>query len=57
MRKIYLLLLSLILFPYMAVSQSTGDFEITGESSNYSYSEGVLTVNDGANITISVAPT
>ena len=55
MRKIYLLLLSLILFPYMAVSQSTGDFEITGESSNYSYSEGVLTVNDGANITISVA--
>ena len=55
MRKIYLLLLSLILFPYMAVSQSTGDFEITGESSNYSYSEGVLTVNSGANITISMA--
>ena len=55
MRKIYLLLLSLILFPYMAVSQSTGDFEITGESSNYSYSEGVLTVNNGANITISMA--
>ena len=56
MRKIYLLLLSLILFPYMAVSQSTGDFEITGgESNSYSYSNGVLTVNDGANITISMA--
>ena len=39
----------------MAVSQSTGDFEITGESRNYSYSEGVLTVNSGANITISMA--
>ena len=50
------MLLSLILFPYMTMAQNdTGDFEITGESSGYSYSNGVLTVNDGANITISMA--
>ena len=56
MRKIFTLLLSLILFPYMTMAQNdTGDFEITGESSSYSYSDGVLTVNDGANITISMA--
>ena len=40
----------------MTMAQNdTGDFEITGESSSYSYSDGVLTVNDGANITISMA--
>ena len=56
MRKIFTLLLSLILLPYMTMAQNdTGDFEITGESSSYSYSDGVLTVNDGANITISMA--
>lgn len=31
----------------------TGDFNVTGNSS-YSYADGVLTVNDGANITISM---
>ena len=30
----------------------TGDFNVTGNSS-YSYANGVLTVNNGANITIS----
>lgn len=32
-----------------------GAFEVTGNSSNYSYNDGVLTVNDGADITISMA--
>ena len=58
MRKIYLLLLSLILLPYMAVAD-TSAFNVTtneGSSENaYTYSEGVLTVNGGANITISMA--
>ena len=56
MRKIYLLLLSLILLPYIAVAQ-TDDFNVTGGTSgtDYSYSEGVLTVNTGADITISMA--
>ena len=53
MRKIYLLLLSLILLPY-GMRAETGDFNVTG-SGSYSYSEGVLTVNNGANITISMA--
>ena len=53
MRKIYTLLLSLILFSYATLAQ-TGGFTVTGESSSYSYSNGVLTVNNGANITISM---
>ena len=53
MRKIYLLLLSLILLPYMAVAE-TGAFTVTGDSNSYTYTNGVLTVNDGANITISM---
>ena len=56
MRKIYLLLLSLILLPYMAVAQNnTGVFNVTGGTlgTDYSYTNGVLTVNDGANLTIS----
>ena len=50
-----LLLLSLILLPYIAVAQ-TDDFNVTGSTSgtDYSYSDGVLTVNNGANITISM---
>ena len=58
MRKIYLLLLSLLLLPYMAVAD-TGAFNVTtnegSSESAYTYSEGVLTVGDGANITISMA--
>ena len=40
----------------MAVAQ-TDDFNVTGGTSgtDYSYSDGVLTVNSGANITISMA--
>ena len=32
---------------------ATGDFEVEGETSGYSYSNGVLTVNNGAELTIS----
>ena len=57
MRKIYTLLLSLILLPYGMKAETVGAFEVTGGTSgtDYSYSNGVLTVNDGANITISMA--
>ena len=34
---------------------TAGDFEVEGDTSGYSYTNGVLTVNDGANITISMA--
>ena len=34
---------------------TAGDFEVEGDTSGYSYTSGVLTVNDGANITISMA--
>ena len=34
---------------------TVGDFEVEGDTSGYSYTNGVLTVNDGANITISMA--
>lgn len=34
---------------------TAGDFEAEGDTSGYSYTNGVLTVNDGANITTSMA--
>ena len=34
---------------------TAGDFEVEGDTSGYSYTNGVLTVNDSANITISMA--
>lgn len=34
---------------------TAGEFEVEGDTSGYSYTNGVLTVNDGANITISMA--
>ena len=34
---------------------TAGDFEVEGDTSGYSYTNGVLTVNDGADITISMA--
>ena len=42
------------LLPTSALAAETGAFTVTGDS-GYSYSNGVLTVNDGANITISMA--
>ena len=36
-------------------TKAAGAFEVTGESSSYSYADGVLTVNAGADITISMA--
>ena len=38
-----------------ATNADTEAFEVTGDISSYSYNEGVLTVNNGANITISMA--
>ena len=57
MRKIYLLLLSLLLLPYGMRAETGEAFEVTGGTSgtDYSYSDGVLTVNAGADITISMA--
>ena len=67
MRKIYLLLLSLILLPYMAVAQNnTGVFTVTGGTlgTDYTYSEppayepndaGILTVNTSTHLTISTS--
>ena len=47
------------LLPTSALAAETrstvGAFEVTGDSSNYSYSNGVLTVQNGADITISMA--
>ena len=64
MRKIFTLLLSLILLPYMAVAQDTGVFTVTGGElgTDYTYSgpdpsepggAGVLTVKTGTELTIS----
>ena len=61
MRKIFTLLLSLILLPYMAGAETVGAFEVTGgtQGTDYTYTAatdretGYLTVNDGADITIS----
>ena len=36
-------------------TKAAGAFEVAGESSSYSYADGVLTVNAGADITISMA--
>lgn len=36
-------------------SAVAGAFRVSGDSSGYSYADGVLTVNDGANLTISMA--
>ena len=43
--------------PAAARAETHGAFEVTGGTSgtDYSYSEGVLTVNDGADITLSMA--
>ena len=64
MRKIYLLLLSLILLPYIAGAQDTGVFTVTGgtQETDYSYTApseyepnggDVLTINSSAPLTIS----
>ena len=50
------LLIGLLPTSALAVeTKAAGAFEVTGESNSYSYADGVLTVNDGANITISMA--
>lgn len=62
-RRILPVLLTLALclgmLPTAALAAETratvGAFEVTGDSSNYSYSNGVLTVQNGADITISMA--
>lgn len=62
-RRILPLLLSLALclgmLPTAALAVETketaGDFNVTGDASGYSYADGVLTVKNNANITISMA--
>ncbi|MDO4547987.1 MAG: carbohydrate-binding domain-containing protein, partial [Clostridia bacterium] len=42
----------LILIASLGVTETVGDFTITGVASSYSFSDGVLTVKDGADLTI-----
>ena len=50
------LLVSLLPIGAAPAQADTGDFSVKNNtgSSNYTYADGVLTVNDGANITISM---
>lgn len=47
-------LLAVSAAPAVAQADTAGDYEVTGDSKGYSYSDGVLTVSDGADITISM---
>lgn len=48
-------LLAVSAAPAVARAATAGAFEVTGDSTGYSYAGGVLTVNDGADITVSMA--
>ncbi len=48
-------LLAVSAAPAVARAATAGAFEVTGDSEGYSYSDGVLTVNDGADIAVSMA--
>ena len=45
-------LAAMFLWPTEVKAAAAGDFTVTGDTSGYSFSNGVLTVNSGANLTI-----
>ena len=38
----------------VVMTQTVGDFKVTGDTSGYTYADNVLTIKDGANITITM---
>ena len=53
MKKIFTLMAAMLLVPWVGWGQETGDFSVTGDVSNYSFSDGVLNIVGNVSVSTS----